>query len=304
MLMVTLPGIATARSVIVERFSRALGGDGGPPFDLAPFEGPPGDPGLIGPGSVTWQVHADLPSMLVGGFAALILQTLHPLAMAGVADHSNFREDPTGRLQRTGEFVVTTTFANTEHSERMIEAVKRVHDRVVGIAPDGRRYEANDPDLLTWVHTAEVACFLRAYRRFSGHRLNRRQCDRYFDEVAVVAEKLGARSVPKSYSEMRAYFRRIQPELMASGQAIETVAFIMGAAPPQQPERAAYELLLRAAIGIVPGWARAMLGLEHAWLADVWSRPAMFAAATSLKLALGPAEAVTAAHRRTRARTP
>lgn len=297
--MVTMPVIDTVRSAVAERFSRALGGDGEPPFDLSSFEGPPGDPGLIGPGSVTWQVHADLPSMLVGGFAALILQTLHPLAMAGVADHSDFREDPAGRLQRTGTFVVTTTYGNTESAERMIEAVKRVHSRVVGTAPDGRPYNANDPELLTWVHTAEVASFLRAYRRFSGRRLSRRHCDRYFAEVAIVAEKLGARNVPKSFSEMRRYFREVRGELVAGEQATETVAFILGSKPLYQPERGAYEMLIRAAIGVVPPWARDMLGLRHSLLDDAWSRPAMLAAATTLKLALGPADVVTAARRRT-----
>ncbi|MEM9714223.1 MAG: oxygenase MpaB family protein, partial [Actinomycetota bacterium] len=122
------------------------------------------DDGWFGPGSATWHVHGDL-SMLVGGVRALLLQTLHPGAMAGVADHSSYREDPLGRLHRTGAFVGATTFGSTAEAEQAVEVVRTVHRRVVGTTPEGVPYSADDPHLLLWVHATEVDSFLRAHVR-------------------------------------------------------------------------------------------------------------------------------------------
>ncbi|MBK5286954.1 MAG: DUF2236 domain-containing protein, partial [Acidimicrobiia bacterium] len=123
------------------------------------------DPGLFGPDSVTWRIHADR-SMLIGGLRALLLQVLHPLAMAGVAQHSTYRRDPLGRLARTGRFVAATTYGTTAEAERAITMVTDVHQRVRGVAADGRPYSASDPALLAWVHNVEVDSFLSAYRRY------------------------------------------------------------------------------------------------------------------------------------------
>ena len=111
-------------------------------------------------GDPIWRVHSD-SSMFAGGIRALLLQSLHPLAMAGVADHSGFRSDPWGRFQRTSEYIAVTTFAPIDTAEKMITAVRSIHDRVVGVAADGRPYAASDPDLLRWVH---VACSARPPR--------------------------------------------------------------------------------------------------------------------------------------------
>jgi len=128
------------------------------------------DPGLFGPASSAWRIHSD-SSMLIGGLRALMLQTLHPLAMAGVAQHSDYKSDPWGRLHRTGRFIGATTFGNTDTAEKWIGIVRRVHDRVQGTAADGRPYSANDPHLLLWVHVTEVDSFLSAYERFGKGKL-------------------------------------------------------------------------------------------------------------------------------------
>lgn len=125
------------------------------------YDQPLGDPGLFGPDSVTWRVHGDFPAMMAGGIAALMLQTLHPAALAGVWDHSNFRADLVGRLRRTTAFVAGTSYAPVSEAERLIARVRRIHERVRGVTDVGQPYEANDPALLTWVHVTEVSSFLR-----------------------------------------------------------------------------------------------------------------------------------------------
>src|SRR5215831_18847783 len=161
-----LPLIESARRRIERPFLELLGGPGAPQLDLSR-----GDAGLFGPDSVTWRVHADLSSMLVGGVSALLLQALHPLALQGVLDHSRFREDPLGRLRRTAAFIAGTTYGSTATAHALIDRVRRVHETVVGTTPGGRPYAADDPHLLTWVHVAEVTSFLRAHRRYSGQAL-------------------------------------------------------------------------------------------------------------------------------------
>lgn len=144
------------------------------------------DPGLFGPTSVSWRIHSD-PSMLIGGLRSLFLQTMHPLAMAGVAQHSDYKSDPWGRLNRTSRFVGSTTYGSTRSAEESIAIVRRVHERVVGTAPDGRSYSANDPHLLLWVHVAEIDSFLAAFDRYGNGKLRDADRDRYVFEMAEVA---------------------------------------------------------------------------------------------------------------------
>ncbi|NNG61865.1 DUF2236 domain-containing protein, partial [Pseudomonas fragi] len=136
------------------------------------LETPPGDPGLFGPASISWQVHGDFTSMLIGGISALMLQALHPLALAGVWDHSNFRQDMLGRLRRTGQFISGTTFGSTRDANWLIEKVRTIHLQVTGTGLDGRPYAASDPELLTWVHVAEVSNFLAAHIRYRNPHLS------------------------------------------------------------------------------------------------------------------------------------
>src|SRR6202012_2014203 len=120
------------------------------------FLNPPGDPGLFGPGAACWEVHGDFSSMLIGGMSALLLQMLDPLALSCVLDYSNFRADMLGRLRRPAQFIAGTTFGSTADAERLIARVREIHLGVTGVGTDGRAYSASDPDLLTWVHVAEV----------------------------------------------------------------------------------------------------------------------------------------------------
>jgi uncharacterized protein (DUF2236 family) len=305
--------IDTVRRRVRRQVERVLRGSparpgaaGGPGSDewVAAFAQPAGDPGFFGPGSVTWRVHGDLPSMLVGGVAALLLQSLHPLAMAGVADHSAFRSDPMGRLRRTASFVGTTTFANTAAAEQAVRRVLDVHRRVHGVAPDGRRYDANDPDLLTWVQTAEAWCFVRAYRRFGPAPLPDGDVDRYFAEMATVAERLGARWLPTIRAEVGQYFDAIVPELHAGSQALSAAAFIVNSGGQSLPAPPAVTglsraLLVQAAIGILPGWARTMLQLRHPFaLERVAQRASADAMLGFLRWAMGTSPALVLAQAR------
>ena len=300
--MVSLPTLRTVpliggalRDQLMAPVARSLAAD------RLPFEqytDPPGDPGLFGPGSATWRVHGD-PAMLVGGLSALMLQTLHPLAIAGVEQHSSYRDDPLGRLGRTGSFVTGTTFGSTEAAERLIEFVRGVHRKVRGTAPDGRPYSADDPDLVTWVHATEVASFLRAHQRFTPFPVRGDQADRYLHEVATIAERLGAQQVPRSRVAMRAYFRDVRPQLEAGAQALDAIDFLTAAMPGNPIMTAAHQMVVRAAVGLMPGWARDMLGLPHPGLVgQATVLPAVHLLLGALRFAGGEPLALTEARRR------
>ncbi len=215
------------------------------------------DGGLFGPDSAAWRVHGD-SSMLIGGLRALMLQTLHPLAMAGVADHSDYSDDPWGRLHRTGRFVGGTTFGSTETAERLIRRVRAIHTRVVGEAPDGTPYSANDPHLLLWVHVTEVDSFLRAYQRYGQGHLSDADADRYVAEMAEIARRLGAEDVPESRAELDACLAGFRAECRYGRQAREGMRFLL-LPPVPLALRGAYGVITAAAVGLLPGWARQMM---------------------------------------------
>jgi uncharacterized protein (DUF2236 family) len=230
------------------------------------FENPKGDPGLFGPDSVTWRVHGDFTSMMIGGISALLLQMLHPLALAGVWDHSNFRADMLGRLRRTGQFISGTTFGTRKDAEWLIDKVRKIHLHVVGTAPDGRPYSASDPDLLTWIHVAEVSSFLKAHLRYLNPDLSGEDQDRYYAEIALVAERLGARGVPKSRREVAEYLEAMRPQLLCNERSLEVVRTLFGAPAPSVPAKPFGLLMTQAGIDLLPDWASAMLGLhQSAW---------------------------------------
>ena len=172
------------RSTIAAGVTNLTSGGGGPKLD---YSSPAGDPGLFGPEAICWKVHADFTSMMTGGVSALLLQALHPVALAGVWDHSTFRTDILGRLRRTATFVAGTTYGNRRDALALIERVKSIHLGVTGIAPDGQPYRASDPDLLTWVHVAEVSSFLKAYLRYGSASLSADEQDRYYAETSRIA---------------------------------------------------------------------------------------------------------------------
>jgi len=244
----------------------------------------------LAPDGVARRLHGDLPSMVIGGLAALFLQTLHPLAMAGVAEHSGYKEDPSGRLRRTAAFVGTTTFGNREDARQAIEQVQRVHRRVRGTAPDGRPYSASDPDLLTWVHVAEVWSFLAAVQRYGPTTFSDEECDAYLAETAAAPLELGARWVPQSRDEMTAYLLRMRPDLYAGPQAIEARDWLLRGVARRIEDRAVYTVICAAAVGVLPDWARAELRLPSPPLADALVvRPLARSLCAGIRWAVSPA---------------
>ncbi|OII59718.1 hypothetical protein BJP40_12840 [Streptomyces sp. CC53] len=207
-------------------------------------------------------VHGDA-SMYVGGLAALLLQSLHPVAMAAVAAHSGFRGDPWGRLQRTSAFLAFTTFGAAEDADRAVERVRAVHARVRGRTPDGVPYRASDPHLLTWVHIAEAECFLRAHQRYGRHPLDRRGEDGYVADMARVARRLGADDPPATRAGLTARIAAYRPELRATPDSRATARFLLAQPPLPAVARPPYALLAAAAVELLPPWARALLDVPY-----------------------------------------
>ena len=223
------------------------------------YDHPQGDPGLFGPDCVTWRIHADFPGMLSGGLGALMLQTLHPLALAGVWDHSNFRTDLVGRLRRTTNFVAGTTYASRPEAEKLIARVAAIHAQVCGVATDGRPYRADDPRLLTWVHITESYGFLEGFRRYGPMSLPDGAADAYYAEVRRVAEALGACDVPASEAEVRDYFARVQGELRYDERSREVLAVLARIRLPVPAAGLSRELFLGAGAALLPDWAEQLL---------------------------------------------
>ena len=235
-----------------------------PPLDPAEI----GDPGWFGPDSVAWRVHAD-PSLLVAGIAAFTLQALHPLAMAGVAEHSAFSEDFFGRTQRTGAFVQGVVYGSSAQAERMCRVVNRVHRQVVGVAPDGRPYDASDPELLEWVHIGEYMAISAANRRFGVRPMSRSELDTYTGEVARVGKATGVLDPPTTWMEMLAALERHRPNLAVAEYAAAGVTFLDD--PPILPgvAKPVWRALWAGAAACLPPVARRLLRLPDPSLRDL-----------------------------------
>lgn len=213
------------------------------------------------------RVHADA-SMFVGGLRALLLQSLHPLAMAAVAAHSGYKGDPWGRLQRTSEFLATTTFGTVHDAQSTIARIRAVHGRVSGVAADGRAYSASDPHLLRWVHIAEIDSFLRAYQRYGSGTLDAAQRDAYVADTARVAAALGVTDPPRTERELAAQLEAYRPELAGTKAAREAARFIVLQAPVPLAARGPYAVLTAASVSLLPRWARWPLRLPYLPLAE------------------------------------
>ncbi|MGA2837540.1 MAG: oxygenase MpaB family protein [Acidimicrobiales bacterium] len=253
---VTEGGIDHIRGQALVQVRRSMGMTGAPPAPCA-------DPAIayVHPDSVVRRIHGDLPSMLIGGLSALLFQMLHPLAMAGVAQHSNYRADPLGRLERTAGFLGTTTFGTRDEARDAIERVRRIHSGVRGTAADGRPYSAGDPGLLTWVHAAEVSSFLAATRVYAPVRPTAAEEDDYLAQMARVALALGAADVPRSRADLDAYFVEVRPRLRMTPDARTARNFVLRGVGRWPHEIATYGLLVTAAQGVLPPWARRQLRL-------------------------------------------
>jgi uncharacterized protein (DUF2236 family) len=208
------------------------------------------------------QVHGDA-SMFIGGLRALLLQSLHPEAMAAVAGHSGYKSDPWGRLARTSTFLAVTTFGTAQDAQEAVDRVRAIHERVRGTTPDGVRYRASDPRLLRWVHVAEVDSFLTAHRWYGVGPLDARDADTYVAQTAEVARALGAQEVPTTVVELRAAIQAFRPELVATPAALDTARFLLLRPPLPVPVRVPYLPLAAAAVALLPPWARRALRLPH-----------------------------------------
>ena len=271
--------VAAVRNRLAWAIRTVLSGSGSRKF--APT---PGAPTLLPVGGAAWLVHAEA-SMMVGGIRALLLQSLHPVAMQGVGEHSDFRQDPLGRLRRTVFFLGTTTYCALPEAEAAIEAVRRVHLSVSGVTPEGRRYRADDQDLLVWVHATEIDSFLEAFLRY-GRRPRRRSgrlapnlpartaaavsvgevsmadlVDRYVAEMAIVAERLAIIEPPRSHAELTALIDGFRPVAAATDLSAEAVYFLRRF-PLPPVARLAYAVLFWAAAASLPRWARDLHGLR------------------------------------------
>ncbi|MBM7773888.1 uncharacterized protein (DUF2236 family) [Actinokineospora baliensis] len=203
-------------------------------------------------------VHGDA-SMFVGGLRALLLQSLHPLAMAAVAAHSGYRGDPWGRLQRTSTFLATTTFGTAEHAQAAVDRVRGIHQAVRGTADGGETYHAADPHLLAWVHVAEVDSFLLAHRRYGQHPLDQAGYDGYVADTARVASALGVVDPPRDQAELAERLASFRPELRSTGPARDAARFLLLTPPIPLPVRVPYAVLAANALASLPPWARSLL---------------------------------------------
>lgn len=236
-----------------------------------------------------WRVHSDA-SMFAGGLRALLLQSLHPLAMAGVAEHSDYRADPWGRLQRTADFLAATTFGTAAQASAACERVVSVHRFVRGVAPDGRPYEASDPHLLRWVHICEVDSFLAAHQRYGAARLTKPECNGYVADMAVIARALGVVDPPTDLISLRSRLSWYRPELAVTPAARESARFLLFA-PVPLVARPPYGLLAASTVALLPWWARRELRLPILPVTEtVVVRPAGAALTGVLRWALAPTE--------------
>lgn len=246
------PASAPIRRWVLTAFPR-------PPSGGIDYDHPVGDPGLFGPSSVTWRMHSDFCGMLAGGLCALYLQLLHPRALAGVWDHSNFREDLVGRLRRTTAFVGATTYAPISDAQALIGHVRMIHSHVRGVDEAGASYAADDPDLLTWVHVSEMSSFLAGYRAYGPKAVTPRVADAYLDETRRVAEALGARDVPGSVADMDAYIAQVLPSLVFGERSRVVLDVLRRLDLPVPMAGLSRDLFLHAGAALLPDWAATLL---------------------------------------------
>lgn len=312
-------GLPLAREAIRFGLARVFGP---PPFDPARD---PGDPGLFGPQSASWRVIGE-PAAIVGGLRALLVQLLHPHALAGVVDHSAFREDPLGRLQRTSAYVTTSTFGSTVEALAAARRVRGVHAQVRGIAPDGQAYDAADPHLLGWVSIALTSSFLASDQAFALRPVDDATADGFVAEQARMAALLDSRvdldalerdptaraalragelelpmladgTLPTSRAALTQRVADYAPELAVDAQGAQALRFLLWPrlSPPM---KAAYLPLAAGAVATLEPWQRRVLGLPANRLAS-WPLLAQARAMlTALRLSTGVSPARRAAARR------
>ena len=245
---------------------------------------PPSDEALFAKDTPIRMVHADLVGMMTGGIRSLLLQMLHPHALQGVLDHSNFREDMHGRLRRTAQFIAVTTFGHRDRANAAIERVNSIHAQIIGTLPDGTPYQASNPRTLAWVHVVEAQSFLAGYMRHVRPDMPGTDQDEYYRQFAVIARALGADPVPESRFEAEAIFRELRTELSPSPEAREVAQLVLNQRPKGTPP-AVQTLLGAEAVAMLPGWARGMLRLQRPVFTALPARAATWGMGRTLRWA-------------------
>ncbi|TWE16240.1 uncharacterized protein (DUF2236 family) [Kitasatospora atroaurantiaca] len=255
-----IPGLAAMRRRLGAELLARVAGEQGPAARRRIHETP--GPRWFDPTRPIRTVHSDA-SMFIGGLRALLLQSLHPLAMAAVAGHSGYRGDPWGRLQRTSTFLAVTTFGTAEDAQHAVDHVRAVHQQIRGVTAGGEPYHAADPHLLGWVHAAEVDSFLRAHRAYGAHPLDDAGYDGYLADAATVATALGVLDPPRTQAELAARLQAYRPELHATPEALDAARFILFHPPVPLVALPPYTALAANAVTLLPTWARRQLGLPR-----------------------------------------
>jgi uncharacterized protein (DUF2236 family) len=219
----------------------------------------PGDPGLLGPGSVSWRVLAD-PAAFVGGLRGLLIQAAHPEVVAGVGDHSRYRDDPLGRLSRTSAYVTATTYGAMPEVEHGVEQVRRIHRVVKGVSSRGIPYDADDPAFSAWVHNALTDSFLTAHQAYGGVPLTEEEADVFVLEQTRVGALLGSDPMPETANALADWVAN--HDSVASSPEMEGVVDFLSHPPLPVGIRIGYSVLLEAAVTIVPEPLRAVLGVK------------------------------------------
>lgn len=245
---------------------------------------PPSDDALFERDSPIRMVHADIVSMMVGGIRSLLLQMLHPHALQGVLDYSNFREDMHGRLRRTAKFIAVTTFGHRDAAMAAVERVNRIHAAVGGVLPDGTSYAASDPRVLAWVHVAEATSFLAAYLRHVRPDMPGHEQDEYYRQFALIARALGADPVPIDRREAETLFRDLRRDLRPGPEAREIAQLVLSQRQAGAPP-AVQAIIGAEAVALLPPFARALLGLEKPGLASIPARAATWGMGKTLRWA-------------------
>ncbi len=227
--------------------------------------------------------------MMIGGVTALLLQMLHPAALAGVWDHSTFRDDMLGRLRRTARFIALTTFAGQAKADAAIDKVKAVHEHVRGVLADGTPYCASDPDLLAWVHACETIGFLDAWIRYGEPGMSRADQDIYVAQAGVVARRLGADPVPGTRAACEAVIAGFRPRLVADARVRAVAHQVLSQPAPSPAAAPAQRVLMAAAVDLMPDWAQRAHGRQIAPLARPLVRGGALAIAGTLRWAFAGA---------------
>ena len=225
---------------------------------LDDFSLPKGDVGLFGPDSVAWQVHANFTAMMVGGLSSLIVQSLHPRALAAVWDHSDFRHKLKERLGRTAYFVAATTYGGEALALNAIRRVNTIHANIRGTDLQGQPYIANEPELIRWVHLVEVTSFLAAYQHLAKQPLSAQACDQYITEMARVGHMLGAVDLPLTYAATQAEMLGYADALSFDARAQEILQIIQ-AYPVDLLDQPWMALVLKCAFDVMPSWVLAFM---------------------------------------------